>query len=212
MLALKVSVSPGVSIFKSRAAGGKFRLSGLQRVNLEKRRENTNAGSNKSGSKGSTEVAERRSGTRKPFVSEAVVVEINSGARLFARSCDIVGNGCYVDTLNPFAEGTIVRLRLQHGDSKLEAKGKVVYRVPSMGMGLEFVELTIENQRILHQWLAQTNRGNDPTEVPLPPRKAEPIAKEREREDQIVQLIYILKMKGILTNAEVALLLKETID
>jgi hypothetical protein len=159
------------------------------------------------------EIAERRSAIRKAFITEALIVEVNSGARVAGRSCDLVLNGCYVDTLNPFKEGTIVRLRLQHGDSAVESKGRIVYQVPRMGMGIVFNDMTPENQHTLDEWLAEVDAAAEPFDAPLPAAKVETIAKVESSEDsQVVQLINVLHKKGILTNAEATLLLKKPLE
>ncbi len=179
---------------------------------MDKHRDYQGSRSQKSSAAASSEVADRRSAARTSFVTEALVIEANSGARLSARSADLVLNGCYVDTLNPFQEGSVVRIRLQHGESKLEAHGRVVYQVPSMGMGIEFSELTPENRLTLDGWLAQANGRNRVTDVPFLQQKPEEFEERREEESRFAQLVHILRRKGVLTNSEVALLLKETID
>ena len=43
------------------------------------------------GAKAGTGVEERRAAPRQHFVAEAQIVEITSGVKLLARSCDLVG-------------------------------------------------------------------------------------------------------------------------
>jgi hypothetical protein len=156
----------------------------------------------KSGS--ASEVVERRSAKRKPFIAEALIVELDSGAKLRGRSCDLVVHGCYVDTLNPFPQGTLVRIRIQHGDARIEAKGKVVYRVPSLGMGIAFYDLTLENQATLNEWLSHVNNNKGIFEASLPPIQIDKPRLPQPEEGQAARLIQVLRKKGILTETEVA--------
>ncbi len=104
--------------------------------------------------KTATSVEERRSAPRQHFVAEAQIVEITSGVKLSARSCDLVIHGCYVDTLRPFPVGALVRIRLKKGETIIEANGNVVYQLPGLGMGIAFHDLTPESHAALDKWLS----------------------------------------------------------
>ena len=136
-------------------------LFGFRRLIVEKRRTNSNAGSSKSVTEALLEVVERRAAERVAFITEALVAEVSSGAHLAGRSCDLVEGGCYVDTINPFPEGAVVRIRLQHGNSSIEALGRVVYAIVGMGMGVAFEEISEENQATLDAWLSLALDGSE---------------------------------------------------
>jgi hypothetical protein len=153
---------------------------------------------------------ERRSSARKPIIATANVVELGSGAKLRARSCDLVVQGCYVDTMNPFPAGTQVRIRLEKGKSSFEARGRVVYRLAGLGMGIAFSEVTNDNKTVLEKWLSQTGPGDSSNfEASLLPLRAEdPSPSKAHLPRQIVDLIEMLERKGILSRTEAALLLR----
>lgn len=65
---------------------------------------------------------ERRGAPRCPLVLAAEVIELPVSARTSDSSA-----GCYIDTLNPIAQGSQLRLRLTLHDEVLEILGKVVY-------------------------------------------------------------------------------------
>lgn len=160
-----------------------------------------------------TDIIERRSSQRKPVIASAQVIELDSGARLRARSCDLVVRGCYIDTLNPFPPGTFVRIRLEKEDATFDAKGKVVYRLPGLGMGIAFLDLTPENQLILEQWLALSGSPEDPFEASLSPVKPEePKPPSLQPDHHFLDLITLLKRKGVITPAEATSLLKLPLD
>jgi hypothetical protein len=83
------------------------------------------------------------------------VTELRSGALLSARTSELGLGGCYVDALNPFPEGTLVRLQILRDQGVFETKAKVVYCDPRFGMGLAFTEMTPDQRSILEAWLAE---------------------------------------------------------
>jgi hypothetical protein len=89
------------------------------------------------------------------LVASAEVTELHSGTRLSGRTSEIGLGGCYVDTLNPFPEGTLVALRILRDQGVFEAKAKVVYCHPRFGMGLAFTEMIPEQRSLLETWLAE---------------------------------------------------------
>ena len=63
--------------------------------------------------------------------------------------------GCYVDTLNPLPEGSLVDLQIVRDQGVFEAKAKVVYCDPNFGMGLAFTEMARDQRSVLEEWLAE---------------------------------------------------------
>lgn len=170
------------------------------------------SGSSKYVTEALLEVVERRRAERVAFITEALVAEVSSGAHLAGRSCDLVEGGCYVDTINPFPEGATVRIRLQHGNSRVEALGRVVYAVVGMGMGLAFEEISDENQAKLDEWLSLAQDGTEVNDALRQLGKIDKPATSSFGESHFTQLIELLREKGILTKAEEARLLKKPSD
>lgn len=157
-----------------------------------------------------TDVMERRSAPRQHFVAEAQIIEIASGVKLSARSCDLVVDGCYVDTLSPFPVGTLVRIRLKKGETIIELNGNVVYQLPGLGMGIAFRDLTPESHAALEKWLSRAPVQQESVETFLSPMDAHPHPEKREQHSsEFVELIQLLVKKGIVTRTEALGLLKE---
>ena len=97
----------------------------------------------------------RRSVRRCPLVASAEVTELGSGTKLSARISELSLGGCYIDTLNPFPEGTLVKLRLLRDNGVFETKAKVVYSHSGFGMGVAFTEIAPNERTILEGWLAE---------------------------------------------------------
>jgi hypothetical protein len=163
--------------------------------------------------KSATSVEERRSAPRQHFVAEAQIVEITSGVKLSARSCDLVIHGCYVDTIRPFPVGTLVRIRLKKGETIIEANGNVVYQLPGLGMGIAFHDLTPESHAALDKWLSHMPVPQESLETALSPVDPNPPPVIRQKPTaEFVELIQLLIKKGILTRIEALGLLKESLD
>ena len=119
----------------------------------------------------------RRSNTRKLFTASALVFEPQSEMLLRARTSDLGSDGCFIDTLNPFAKGTTVKVRIEKKGTSFEAWARVVYSLESMGMGLAFDTVEPEQLWVLHEWLGAESRIMPP-EMNLPPIEEEISPKE----------------------------------
>jgi PilZ domain len=108
-----------------------------------------------SGKRAGRKWAKPRAVRRCPFVASVEVTELRSGTRLSARTSEVGLGGCYVDALNPFANGALVKLRIVRDQGTFEAHAKVVYSDPSFGMGLSFTEIASEQRGILENWLEE---------------------------------------------------------
>jgi hypothetical protein len=99
--------------------------------------------------------AKRRSVRRCPLVASAEVTELSSGTLLSGRSSELGLGGCYIDSLNPFPEGTLVGLKIFRDQGVFETKAKVVYCDPRFGMGLAFKDMTPDQRSLLEAWLIE---------------------------------------------------------
>jgi hypothetical protein len=97
----------------------------------------------------------QRSVKRCPLVASAEITDIGSGTKLTARTSELSMGGCYIDTLNPFPEGTLIQLRILRDNGVFETKGKVAYSHERLGMGVAFTELALNQRSILESWLAE---------------------------------------------------------
>lgn len=96
---------------------------------------------------------ERRRAARFPFIAAAELVDENSGSRMSTRISDLSVVGCYVDTINPFPDGTPVQVKIFANALSFEAPAKVVYSHLHLGMGLSFREVQPNFQNVLQAWL-----------------------------------------------------------
>jgi PilZ domain-containing protein len=90
---------------------------------------------------------------RYPFIAAAELFEEGSGARMNVRISDLSLNGCYVDTVNPLPDGTLLHLRIFTETHSFEAPATVVYSRAFMGMGMKFREVQPKSEEVLRLWL-----------------------------------------------------------
>jgi hypothetical protein len=148
----------------------------------------------------------RRSQRRQHFIASAVVFEPKSETLLRARTADLGPEGCFIDTLNSFSAGTMVKLRIDKGNASFEAWAKVVYALQSMGMGLVFHPVAPEQLWVLHEWLGDAGGALVP-EISLPPTAeefpaAESLLTGRKKDlhcEALSQLIMELMAQGLVS-------------
>jgi len=99
--------------------------------------------------------AKKRAVRRCPLVATTEVTELSSGTLLSGRSSELGLGGCYVDSLNPFPEGTLVGLKILRDQGVFETKARVVYCDPRFGMGLAFTDMAPDQRSLLEAWLTE---------------------------------------------------------
>src|SRR5712664_2697298 len=99
--------------------------------------------------------SERREVPRYPFEASAEQIDVNTGTQLSARVSELSLRGCYLDTLNPFPEGTQIRLVIFHGGVTFTVHATVVYPQSNMGMGVVFSAVESEQMEVLTKWLSE---------------------------------------------------------
>ena len=98
-----------------------------------------------------------RSAPRFPFIAATEVLAENNGSRMSTRINDLSVSGCYVDTINPLPDGTLVQVKIITETQIFEAPARVVYSHTHLGMGLAFREVPPPNSLdVLQAWLPAT--------------------------------------------------------
>ena len=92
---------------------------------------------------------------RYPFIASAELWEEDTGTRMKSRISDLSLNGCYVDTVNPLPDGTLVHLRIFTESHSFEAPATVVYSQAFLGMGMKFREVPPKSGEVLRLWLPE---------------------------------------------------------
>jgi hypothetical protein len=92
---------------------------------------------------------DKRPATRYDFRCEAQFCKRGSNAPLRGFLSDISLSGCYFETITPEPVGTPVEVAFQAAGVRVRLSGLVRVVHPSMGMGIEFVDLSPEAARAL---------------------------------------------------------------
>ena len=101
-----------------------------------------------------------RANARFSFIAEAEVAELGHAKGFVARISELSSLGCYVDTVNPFPDGTELRISIRYGCSACDFTGRVIYTHPGFGMGVRFGETTAED-RVTLQVAQRVEEGED---------------------------------------------------
>jgi hypothetical protein len=80
---------------------------------------------------------ERRRAPRLPFLTEVKIDRVTVG-----RASDVSARGLFLETLAPYAVGTLLNVTLRLDADTIEAEARVVFTDPGVGMGLEFKRLS----------------------------------------------------------------------
>jgi hypothetical protein len=99
--------------------------------------------------------SERRTVPRFSFIASAEIVEPVSGVHISGRISEISRKGCFVDLLNTLPTGTAIRLQISRDQGAFASSGKIIYTQEGMGMGVAFVDVPSEQQKILDTWLLE---------------------------------------------------------
>jgi DNA-binding FadR family transcriptional regulator len=77
----------------------------------------------------------------------------------WASFTDISLHGCYVETQATYPAGTLLHLKLEANEIRVETVAEVRVNYPYLGMGLAFTQMTDENVARLRQLLWSMSRG-----------------------------------------------------
>jgi hypothetical protein len=98
--------------------------------------------------------SEIRRSPRYVFFASAEIIDAASASIMNARTSELCRHGCYLDMMNPFPDGTPLRVRITHGGQALDAAVRVVHSKPNVGMGISFEQLDAHQEPIIEQWLS----------------------------------------------------------
>jgi uncharacterized protein (TIGR02266 family) len=100
--------------------------------------------------------SDRRSASRIPHLVE--IRYASDSPVLSARVTDVSEKGLFVDSRSPLAEGSPVTFSFSlnnSGDNPITGAGKVVWRQETVGMGIEFTDLSDENRAKIRQFIGK---------------------------------------------------------
>jgi hypothetical protein len=102
-----------------------------------------------------TQYRERRSVPRFNLIATAEITEPASGVHISGRISEISRKGCYLDVLNTLPVGTRLRLTISRDSGTFTTDAKIIYAQEGMGMGIFFLEVALDQLKILDTWLAE---------------------------------------------------------
>jgi hypothetical protein len=157
-----------------------------------------------------SKIAERRLKKRHPFSATSEVTELTTGARLSTRAADLSLQGCYLDSLNPFAVGTRIRVCISWDGTELTCAAIVRDSQPGLGMGVSFANLDEAHVAILQGWINKLDPGEAAAAGTMrAPEERKPAPTAEMKEKLALKLIDLLQKKGMLNASEVSDLLRD---
>jgi hypothetical protein len=147
---------------------------------------------------------ERRRNARFPLTTLVEAFEPKSNTQISGRTSDISLDGCYVDTINPFTEGALIRITLTKDKLSFEANAKVVFSQVGMGMGVTFTSAEKKQSQIYQKWIDHLSGNLSPEPDALEQEQQGPVdAKLQEEEHYVLaELVIALMRKEVLTEVE----------
>jgi hypothetical protein len=124
---------------------------------------------------------------------------------------EISHGGCYIEIVQLLSIGTEAQLRLTIADALLDIGAKVVSNHPGMGMGMEFMAVSQEQESKLEQIVRSTTAAESPAarQTKHSPPSATPIPITREAAPGILaKIIQQINEKGVLTRQELVEIVK----
>jgi c-di-GMP-binding flagellar brake protein YcgR len=106
-----------------------------------------------------TVATKRRRRPRHRILINIEIRDEQTRSPLRATATDISGNGCYVESMRPFPPGTHLRAQLLMGTERLTTSAVVRTCDQGLGMGIEFMTLTTEQQDEFQRYLQRLNPG-----------------------------------------------------
>lgn len=88
------------------------------------------------------------------FGANVELIDLQSEAHVTAHLKDISMFGCFVETPNPFPEGTKLRLKIIQSGASVTAVGRVAFSRPGSGMGVHFTSVEPASMPVLDKWVA----------------------------------------------------------
>jgi hypothetical protein len=154
---------------------------------------------------------ERRRSFRFAFMGDFEGFEPKSGIRIEGRVSDIGSGGCYVETINPLPEGTLLDIRIHKEKECFAAQAKVASSQMHMGMGLGFISAGRDDVSLFQKWLRELSGGVLPR--PTPPASAIPndsVTRAKVDVAEVLsELLVLLTRKGVLTEEEGKVMLRK---
>lgn len=102
--------------------------------------------------------AEKRRSPRYKCEGSVEMREVGCDVHTWATFTDVGLHGCYVEAQATYPVGTILQLKLEANDIRIETKGNVRVTYPYLGMGIAFADMNEQNRERLRDLLASLSR------------------------------------------------------
>ena len=157
-----------------------------------------------------SETSERRIYPRYPCSGAADILQ-NGKLWGWGKVSDISRGGCYLETDQTLPVGTGAQLRLTIADTLLDIDGMVVTATPAVGMGIDFVTVSPEQENKLARIIDKVAAGDSfrgMQQAPPQPSGTTVRIKQEAAHNILAMVIRRMNEKGILTRQELVEIVK----
>jgi hypothetical protein len=91
---------------------------------------------------------------RYSFIDDIELTDLGSGILIKGQTKDLSLFGCSVVSSSLFSTGTDVMINISHEGANVKAFAKVISSSQDCGMGIEFIDIESDDERILDGWIA----------------------------------------------------------
>jgi PilZ domain len=157
------------------------------------------------------DVVEKRNCSRYPFSPAVEAIDVQGNTQITGRLSDISRNGCFIDTISPFARDVAVTLTITRESEAFKSQAKVVYSKIGMGMGLAFTTAEPKQFLVLGKWLGELSGGKvRERDSPSPNLQLDPVkSADHELRNLVSELIALLNRKTVVNDSEGMALLRK---
>jgi Tfp pilus assembly protein PilZ len=99
----------------------------------------------------------RAGGERRASKRVTVAQDLFFGSPKGHRLVDLSEDGMFLETKRPYMIGSTIDLRFRLSDDRpeVEVQGKVIYVLEGLGMGLQFVEISLADREQIRDFVTQ---------------------------------------------------------
>jgi hypothetical protein len=145
---------------------------------------------------------EKRRSPRYKCEGSVEIREVRGDVRIWATCTDISMHGCYVEATTAYPVGTVLQLKIEAQNLRIQAQGNVRVAYPNLGMGVAFTQMAEDDRNRLKEVLRTIGRPSVIMGMPSTPGSADPVPNISNHQAAVAALIEFFDTRQMLTRGE----------
>jgi hypothetical protein len=150
---------------------------------------------------------EKRRSPRYKCEGSVEIREVGGDVRIWATCTDISMHGCYVEATTAYPVGTVLQMKIEAQNLRIQAQGNVRVAYPNLGMGVAFTQMAEEDRARLKEVLRTIGRPSVIMGMPSAHGSPDPIPDISNHRAAVAALIEFFDTRQMLTRGEFVRLL-----